>query len=261
MNYFDELKSPSILALPHSKQNYKSIFLEIGFWEKRAIFSHEFGHHIFSHYASKFYEETVKGQYSFSELISERYNASKSNLLVQTAINEMYADMIAYYAHNSGLDPLGGFVLGRIKKDRDIASCNCDDAQVKELSQIILDIYFFVRSGNNNFHDPHTIGAFLATGINRLWADRFGSQKNDPKTAQKFSLLQKWLKNLDSFYTKNSFLKGQDLLEKMLYDAINFSRSSVDSSFSEDQCLHMKESFPAFYKSWKKRKRLQNCSN
>ena len=128
--------------------------------------SHEYGHHIFQQHAGPLLEQE-----------------SRTLRLIVSALNEGFADFIAWLSYGRGDDAYGQAKCGKSWCNRDLASSKHNDNSSKKLSLAMLCNYL-VRSGKalqvseeKPEIDDHALGTTLFHAIDQVLASKYEKKK------------------------------------------------------------------------------------
>ena len=195
-----------------------NVFGSKSLWNVPMVGSHEYGHHLFA----MIYPEAVsKDQHSVHKKglcfdnrihkVSKFSSKTISNLVrsadqqeVLAALNEGFADLVAYYSLGDQERSLDGITC--LETNRDVGSKYFANLTTeKKFSNEVLESFFSLLTNTQHtsclstpdFQDIHTIGAIFASSTDRL----LNIVTQDKK--RKLKVTVQWLYNLRDFLTQN----------------------------------------------------------
>lgn len=256
-----------IEVLPHSEQRKSTFGKEI--WSQLALISHEFGHHLFYHQSSAYLAEKGKVQDSsiYSIFLDGENAPPNRSVHIQTvidAINEGYADLISFYSFNSGVNTFGKFVLGKFKTSRFIGDSHNDDKKEKILSASVLKHFFNIyKTRPKNYLTPdhqdiHTIGAIVGHIIDKLFEEKVGGSALQPKSLEKATLLDRWVKSIDLKYYEQQNKNPQQFLQDIMLEAVKLAFLNPDQkTLNKNQCDTIASKMPVYQSAWQQEGQYQ----
>ncbi len=213
-------------------------------WEMPAVMSHEYAHEIFFHLAPTLVNS--KG-YDLS------FFSSPGIMRANSALNEGFADLFAYYTYLSEFPDLGWFRLGASYFNREVSKDLGTDRSEKCLNDWFLHHYFHQPSNLQQRPyelkptDDHALGAIYAHGSfsllnpyktkDALMKKRFFDQPVE--------LISQWVETLESNFRDNVKLTNEQYLENALGHLINLAEKSGVLN-STRKCAILRKVFPVF---------------
>ena len=249
--YYSELNMISFL--PESEEHK----MEAPLWEIPMVGAHEYGHHVFHTLIG----QNIKGQLKTSlgcfknhhgighvqhNFMDTRDTSAKGFTL--GAINEGFADLIAFYSLESKEGSLAG--VSCMDKNRVVTSSSFADGTTKDFSwsaRYDMDKSYESEADSDcktpNYQEIHDVGAIFAH-----IADKLMSKVLDSK-ADKLKSLLKYAKLHNSNLEDLSELKPSSYMYKtlqLLYKAA-LNESGVSQTSSEKYCQDINEHFSSYW--------------
>lgn len=232
-----------IAALPTSVEfGSRKRASEPHIWEVPSIMSHEYGHHIFHHYAPSLANQRGDDQVSQSPYLD----------LAKSAINEGFADLLAYFTFSLEYPEFGWFSLHNTYFNREVSKSECSDGTKKKLDEWFLHHYLHQTPNlpQESIHTPdptdnHALGAILAHGLFRI----FGSSKQftkmeNPQLREAYRRTIAWSAKMQSSFEEDCASSPGLFLQKSLEHSISLLKE--EGTLFAEQCTALHEVFPVF---------------
>lgn len=248
----------SIEFLPHSLE--KRSYFKKSVWSQPGVASHELSHHIFYKIAP--HMSSVGGGGTAG--VHRRVDLS----MTITALNEGFADLLAYYSYSSGVNPIGKFEFSSFKKARFVGAETNDDEAPKVISPSVLKHFFQDKrsfpdntSISPDHQDVHTLGALSAFVMDQLFSLKIKFHHQTISTEKKAKLLYLWVEEIDKFFLDQElkqrfFEEPSFFLEKALYKAVQIAFIEPDKlALTQGQCEIIRKRLSAYASSWEEQKK------
>lgn len=258
-NAFYHHEKNEIVFLPQGKNKSGNIpFSKVPLWKIPFVGAHEYGHHLFSHLLKNYFKEKkVFGHNRLSLCFNTNHQhgvhihkASKQqeNVArkvtvhdVMDSLNEGIADLFARTILERKFNLSG---IGCFEYTRDVENERLANWDVKKLDENVFETFLSskrVETSNcykeQDYQDPHIIGAIVAHGLYKLF-----ELGNFSKEERVESLIL-WLKSMDRSYYTNRNLGVKQFMEKNLSTAIRMIRDR--KSIPQDKvCDVISKHFP-----------------
>ena len=230
-----------ILVYPHSKDSETSHPFRVKFWEQPAIFSHEYGHHIFHHYGKK-----------LSEL---EKNASKSVRLIANGLNEGFADLISLFTIRTEPELTHIMSMGN-HPDKDPNERNPLKKNFKFKGEQYSKTFTYEMidtmtedepAASTMWQEEHDIGSVVAHTINHTY-DANSDLKDD---SNKFKSLIIALDKLNKKYQLYLPFSSKTLLEESLFHFVEPSKPKTLPLTDHTKWIDaIDNSFPEYSSQW-----------
>lgn len=214
----------SVVFMPQSEESRDGGgFGNIPLWEVPMVGSHEYAHHVFHSVMNSASAELA--DYNHSCFTQNPVEAQAQALQVDSvgprtvgvadvlgALNEGFADLIAYYTLDEGERGLRGVVC--METSREVGSAVFPNNEPKLFSENMMDTFLSgipqesVGCFDPNFQQIHTVGAVFANVSERLMSSMGLTKK------QKLSLMITWLKDMNKAHPRISSLGAERYLVK-----------------------------------------------
>ncbi len=243
-----------IAAVPESAEKKKELaHAEPRLWEMPAIMSHEYGHHVFWQNAP-----SLTKALSFRSADGSAVSEDALDL-ANSAINEGFADLVAYYTYLIEYHALGWFQLDGNLFDREVSKTRFSDGSYKKLDDWFLNHFFAqtpklpIRQHELNPTDDHAVGAVLAHGIFRIFGPQRATQfrvpeisESDARTA--YGLIIQWSRRLEEHFVKDrsEIASASDYLKKALGHSLSLGTENTEAGPLLHQCQTLFQVFPIF---------------
>lgn len=254
--HYNSVRTDDAYWLPIEQKNYIVVAPESEEWAKRhseltprmwempAVMSHEYAHDIFFHLAPTLVN--TKG-YDLG------FFSSPGIMRANSALNEGFADLFAYFSYLSEFPDLGWFRLGGSYFNREVSKDVGTDRSEKCLNDWFLHHYFNpnpnlqMRSYEFKPTDDHALGAIFAHGVFRflnLHKTKEALVKNR-FFDQPMELILQWVEALESGFRDSAKLTNEQYLENALANLIYLAEknSVLDST---RKCAILQKVFPVF---------------
>lgn len=255
-NAFYYSKKKEIVFLPQGKnKNGKIPFSAIPLWEIPFVGAHEYGHHLFSSVMTNYeeYRQNLNSN-ALSLCFDNRENIIKNENLkdgadrkvtindVFSSMNEGVADLFAraVVSKKYKLESIGCFEF-----TRDVDSTKFANGQLKRLDNKVLERFLHnkrVRTSNcyteQDFQDPHIIGAIIANGIYEIFDLLSLNQK------QRVEVIVDWLSLTNNEFNSIKTKSVQVALEHVINNGIKVILKKYQPAMS-DLCQIISRSFPS----------------
>jgi hypothetical protein len=239
----------SITFLPHSEEMKRAGF-SMNFWEVPMVGSHEYGHHIFETlYPDVMPENGLKncfGNFGLKLQAGEEPEAREvTNDDVLGALNEGFADLVAYYSLDNSERGLQGVPCLQVARDVGSKVFGDQEATPKVFSENALASFFATKEipgpqtcASPNFQDIHIIGAIFANGVDRIMAT-----STDTKD-QRLLITLKWLQAMKEKRPTLIALRPEEFLKASLKLFIETLATNTDGKTDKQECDIAKEIYP-----------------
>ncbi len=251
--YFGE--KSEIVFLPQGKNKKNKIpFSGVPLWKIPFVGAHEYGHHLFASLMPNFINDKkhkalhgISLCFDNSEEVSKDDNSKDGDPRivkvsdVMDSLNEGVADLLARTILDRKYNLTG---VGCFEYTRDVEKSRLANWQIKRLDKKVLDTFLLdkrVKTGNcyqeQDFQDPHIIGAIVAHGLFQLY------EKANLSKTERLQAIVDWLRLLNKQYPKIKQLELKGVIEKSLYAGVKV----VTDKFSVPQaelCKVIGQSFP-----------------
>ncbi|MFL5785754.1 MAG: hypothetical protein ACJ76H_14145 [Bacteriovoracaceae bacterium] len=238
----------SITFLPHSEEMKKQGF-SMNFWEVPMVGSHEYGHHIFETlYPDVMPATGLKNCFGNFGLQLQAGNEPEAREVtnddVLGALNEGFADLVAYYSLDNSERGLWGVPC--LQVSRDVGSDSFANVITKKVfSEKALSDFFAkteieapLNCGIPNFQDTHIIGAIFANGV-----DRIMSVSTDSKD-KRLLITLKWLQAMKEKRPSLIALQPKEFLKGSFKLFIATVAANTDGKTDKQECDIAKEIYP-----------------
>jgi hypothetical protein len=212
-----------ITFLPQSKEGQEqNLFGGKALWDIPMVASHEYGHHIFH----QLFPEASEGKTSLcfdnrvikGKLIDKRENYFVREVGPQAvfgAINEGFADLIAYYALGDELFSLQGITC--MEDNREVDKSYFSDGSKKDLSYKNVNNFFSRYRMNSaqtcfvpNYQDIHIMGAAIASLIYRQLSSL------SIHGQQGLNIILRWIQNVRSDYLSDRTREPEEVFSRSI---------------------------------------------
>ncbi len=227
----------AIAAVPESLEKRRFLKGDQGhFWEMPSIMGHEYGHHMFHYYAPSLSVSSVNNFVNTPDMI-----------LASSAINEGFADLIAYFTYLQEYPDLGWFVLDDVLFNREVSKAHFSDGSEKALEEWFLHHYFRQTTpfpANKHQADPsddHAVGAILAHGLYKIF---YPTTKSSISEA--FQKSVEWVQRMEEHFQEDAQLESSQLLEKSVFHAVSLVKENEVDNKDSAYCAVIRKVFPTF---------------
>lgn len=209
-------------------------------WEMPAITSHEWGHHLFQHYAPPLADPMGSDLVSFTHHLR----------LVTSAINESFADIVAYCTYLLEYKEFGWFLVQGDHFSREVSERRWSDGTFKTLNRWFLDHYFRQTDNLNiqkhqpNPTDNHAVGAVLAHGLYRI----FSENRETPTVSNLHEAFRRtiaWGKTMNDNVAEDSKTNPYEFMERAITHGSNLLNKE-EHILDDGKCTTFREVFPVF---------------
>lgn len=234
-----------IVFVPHGFEIRETDF-KSNFWQVPLIPSHEYGHHIFNLLSPD--SRTKRGVVSncFGEKL-ERSTLVEIDIsadrrvsvdTVRSALNEGFADLLAYYSLDR--DERSTIYVPLLSRNRDVESPIFNIGEPKNFQNKALSKFFSSGGAPRsvldvNYHDIHIIGAIFAHRVYKLL------ESSVIKEEAKMEFLLDWAQDLRSISTS---LSPQDYLDSSMALMGRMYFDYFGPSHSSRHCQKVRELYP-----------------
>lgn len=258
-NAFYHKAKAEVVFLPQGKNSEGKIpFSEVPLWKIPFVGVHEYGHHLFANLMRNYFDEKHLSGAKHMSLCFNNKEHSHPHIHSVTGVQKDTSRQVSVHDVMGALNEGVSDLLARVVLDQkfNLTGVGCfeytRDVQVKMLAngeqkQINEDVIkSFLSSdkvevescyGDQDYQDPHIIGAIIAHGIHRLF-----EQVTLTKT-QRLKLIVSWLKEVNFEFLKLKDENHKDTLEKIIEIGIKTVLSN--HSIPKDQsCITINTVFP-----------------
>jgi hypothetical protein len=242
----------SIDFLPQSK-NEKNAG-QPNLWNVPMVPAHEYGHHIFNMITPQEGNSTVGGCFGENsklrmrngEILGVDISSGVTNESVENALNEGFADLIAYYSLRPDEYSLNG--INHLAYNREVGFSYFIIYGKKEFSDSILNSFFSAgrRSDDytNFFQDGHILGAIFAHR-----ADQFMNSLGLSRDARLETILR-WAQDYANARASMRSLTPRGYLDRMLQLFIRANYQKPLRTIDSVQCKEILDFYPYFAKTF-----------
>lgn len=241
--------NPLIVVLPHSKRPLSEYGHSVKYWEQPAIFSHEYGHHIFHHYGKYLYDFNKRD--------------IKALTMISGGINEGFADLVSYFTISSESDFTHVYRFDD-DPENDPNSRNLLERDYKFEKTDLTKSFSHTRVGYMTEEEPfdpkinfwayywqkkHQIGGVVAHTVAKSYHAN-QDLKNNPDQILKSLILS--LHKLNKKYEQSFFIpKAEEFLETSLLHFIEPSKPEhLPLTDNTEWIDAIKDGFPKYSTGW-----------
>lgn len=257
--YFADKKE--IVFLPQGKNKNGDIpFSGVPLWEIPFVGAHEYGHHLFSSLMSNYQSDkkNLEGN-KFSLCFDNHEKVTKDDNSkdgaprrvtlsdVMDSINEGVADLFARVVipKKYKLESIGCF-----EYTRDVEHSRFASGRPKRIDKKTLDIFLLnkrVKTANcykeQDFQDPHIIGAIIANGMFKLYEQIGLSRK------QRIEMITSWLKLSNNEYSSIKTKSIEGALSHMINNGVKVVHEKYDVPQAQ-LCRIIGQTFPMIHTNY-----------
>ncbi len=255
----DDQNSEGLFAVfPTSKKDFAETGLHL--WEVPFVMSHEYGHNIFNHHLAKAAKASglsIKASIGLDHMINSQnktvFDAGESRMLMSektgatlalSGINELFADLFAFYMNGGKSDLLKGVKC--LDRSRDPSSINLGTGKKKIFDSVGVKILAGLAEPlkrasclDPNFTNEHDVAAILGYPVAQLLNQvMVGSDEK-----AKVNVLVKSLSDISTYVSKSGKSTSVDGLTASLTSVI-LSNRTADAAAVTAACTDFKALVP-----------------
>lgn len=259
--------APAFVIYPKSRNAVsKGRWVNLNLWELPWGMAHEFGHHVFrSHSGIEKLPGTTTSLHGLElampihsfDIDDDSGRGVGLSLVSRTvgpeqifsAVNESFADLYAYYALGKPTNMTEG--VDCFEKNREITSAYYLNGTPKVLSSTVLELFLSsdkVSSNScegENFQDAHSVGAIIAHGMMRIFAER--AKVSGASAKEQAGWLLIWAESVGTAIRTDG--RSAVTLDRLIGLGIE-AASESGGVLTSGQCTIVREIFPAFSAKW-----------